>query len=157
VSDHHLDAASNVQFALGDYPVHEVGTRDELLTLLGETVDPTLILGARLSPRKELLALFGIGTRSFGALKGVHALLSENGWKVEESIAVLPTFDSARFCFPTADSASHRFLLQELLVPRRYSLPLLTQCLLHIYFGMLRLIPGIQLLYRGLYIRVTRS
>ncbi|MFP6582859.1 MAG: hypothetical protein VCD00_09925 [Candidatus Hydrogenedentota bacterium] len=159
--DHHLDAASNVQFALGVHNVHLIDVSHSIESLIDSSEESTLIVGLRLSPKKELLdrlaRRIGLQKRESGTFHDISDRVVAKGWSLEDGVAVLPTLDSARFSFPLDDAASHRFLIREILLPRRYSLPLKLQLLLRVYALLLALRPGIRFLYRGVYIRIRRS
>lgn len=163
----HETALEQVRFVLGHHPVRIVGPDGRSLagTLsdLERHMEPgeCVLLGLRLSPIRELagglLGLLGYSGNRVGCLRSLRLGRSVGGFRVAAGVAVLPDVSSARFGFPLGDGDSHRFLVQQILVPRRYALPPLTRGIMWVYVALVRLLPAALFLYRGAYVRLERT
>lgn len=165
-ADIHLDPLSNVFFLLGEHRVERLRLihaqeRERLLRGLAAcSPGEARIVVCRLGIARELVsravfwARLGVGLD--GSLHRFRKAVNEIEWSEVGSIAVFPSFDSARFCFPTADHCSHHFLIRQILFPRRYSLTLSTRLLLGIYMLLLRLFPSASFLYRDVCLRIEK-
>jgi hypothetical protein len=95
------------------------------------------VLGIRLNVVLELLShtLSAIGIRiPFKTTHEAICLAIENeGYRVIDQLAGLPSLHNARFCFPLYDHQSHRLLLSEILAPRIYSLSRTQRCIFRTY------------------------
>ena len=161
--DHQLSSSSTVALMLGNHPVHildtRVGSCDSLLNeILSSQSEPVIVLGLHLSPARELirickrLLLFG-----HPDLGGIQKTIANSEWDLDSAIAVFPNVYSVRFCFPYDCDHAHRFLIEQILSPRNYSLNAKTRWLLKIYGILLSIIPRPTFLYQAVYIRIHRE
>jgi hypothetical protein len=164
--DHHITGSSNINMLLGEYPITiskgmHIKTLSHEFTTLTDSADSNyIIIGLQLSPPREaihwLTSPLGFKSHLQGTLNYFEREMGELGWKIEESIAAFPNLESARFCFPMTDTNSHRFLINEILFSRRYSLAIKTRTLLWIYKFLVSILPRPTFLYRAVYIRIRR-
>ena len=116
-----------------------------------------MVFGLHLNVKYEMLGYIAALIRLpavKGSLKWFIASAAKRGLRVCKCIAVLPEVTSPRFCFDYGDPATHRFLINEILFPRRYSLTVLPRFLLHIYKLCVNHLSRATFLYRGVYVRL---
>lgn len=165
--EHHLAPHSHVQMILGEFPVHVLEGRsgpdleEEFQQLVPSTAETCLIVGVQLSPVRALwqyLARGGILRRGIQAWSDrIEAPFKSAGWRCEEMVAVFPNLRSARFLFPSTDSDSHRFLVNEILFPRRYSLSTKSRMMLNVYCLLMRVFSRPVFLIPSVFIRVRTA
>jgi hypothetical protein len=153
--DHHVFPFSNVKLLLGEYPIRMVdgrgrsGIKAGIATLSEDLEADAVLVGLRLSPLRELLTIRS-GRRFF------EGRARKAGWEIEESVAVFPNLESDRFCFPISDRDSHRFLIRQILYPRRYSLSRRARLLLKAYRFLINVAPNPSFFYQATFVRVRR-
>lgn len=116
-----------------------------------------LVFGLHLNIKYEIMGYFAALVRLpdvKGSLKWFIANAAKRGLRVCKCVAVLPDVTSPRFCFDYEDSATHRFLINEILFPRRYALTILPRFLLHVYKFCVNQLNMTTFLYRGVYMRL---
>ena len=162
----HATPLSVVYSALGECAVERIalGQGNERARLLGELADCTSgqsrIVACRLGLGVEFvvwaLSRIGLKVRPKGSLEAFRKSVDDIGWSETGEVVTLPSFDSARYCFPFSDHGSHRFLIRQMLFPRRYSLSFPTRLLLRAYTLLLTLFPKAAFLYRDVCLRIEK-
>jgi len=165
--ENHLSPFSNVKLLLGDHPIRMVDGRKRRSILKGiEGWDDDLgteiiVVGVRLSPVREIFSMVvgiaGWKPRFYGGLNFFQKRAAKSGWEVEESVAAFPNLESDRFCFPVSDRDSHRFLINQVLYARRYSLNRRMRTLLNVYRFLLFIFPNPGFLYQSMFVRLRRA
>lgn len=162
----HLDPLTNVKFVLGDAPRYTIRLGKEVMEELNSKLErhstgDVIVLGISISIYTELLAhvidSLGINASLIGSYNSLLAHLSKKGFEVTDEIAVLPSIDLCRFCFPRGSPACHRFLIDQILTPRRYSLSLSSRILFRIYTFIAEHTKRATFLYPGVYIRIIKK
>ncbi|MCP4689481.1 MAG: hypothetical protein GY859_15615 [Desulfobacterales bacterium] len=119
-----------------------------------------VVLATRLNPsaeiREKISEKFRTSEGRPGTLKKLLHDLDSSGWRAVSKTAAFPNFNSARFFIPFDDKDSHAFLFNDILVPRRYSLPLLLRILIRVYNAILMTPADASFLFRHVYILVEK-
>ncbi len=164
-----LAPSAGIQRLFGVYEIHYIdlkgGAPDLGGLLTGSPADSVekerVILAVHADPLRELLekitGFFSGGRGRPQSMRRLRHDLASFQWRVKRMAAAFPNFNSARFFLPFDDDASHRFLVNDILVPRRYSLPLFLRLCIHLYNIVLKTLNDSSFLYRYVYILVERT
>jgi hypothetical protein len=161
----HIDPKENLYLLFGQYPVYTVdlNNRQDISDIMQLNLknDEKIILEVKLNTISE--AMYRMLGKT--VIKGVQAnsltdfihLLGQKGYTVIQNVVVMPNIKSARFYFPYDDYCSHKYLLFNFLLPRKYSLTLPLRFLLYIYLFILRIRFLSFVLYRYSYIFLKKN
>lgn len=163
-----LTSSENIQYLLGKHEIFFIDPKNKdsyLAKLLKEDYSTfsnseNIILAFRLNPLRELQAkVLGIFLKTKTFPKSMKRLLydlNSLGLNAICKVAAFPNFRSARFYLPFDDHYSHRLLINNILVPRRYSLSFLLRIFIHIYNLILMMTTDSSFLFRYVYILVEK-
>jgi hypothetical protein len=160
-----LSPHTNILLVLGKEPqgIYHIPMQDDEIDrllksfLTNDQGNSGMVFGLHLSLKKEILGYLANLIRLpdvKGSLKWFITNAAKRGLRVCKCVAVLPDVTSPRFCFDYEDSSTHRFLINDILFPRRYSLTMLTRFLLHVYKLCVNKLSMATFLYRGIYVRL---
>lgn len=79
-----------------------------------------------------------------------HLISSE--FEIKNILAVYPNIYMPRFCFNLMDSSSHRILINEILLPRKYSLTFINRILLLLFSNIIKRYEKPDILVRNIFI-----
>ena len=84
--------------------------------------------------------------------KRIIELLLNSKFEIKNILAVYPNIYMPRFCFNLMDSSSHRILINEILLPRKYSLTFINRILLLIFSNTIKRYEKPDILVRNIFI-----
>jgi hypothetical protein len=86
--------------------------------------------------------------------------LINSEFKIENILAVYPNIYTPRFCFNLNDSSSHKLLINEILLPRKYSLTYINRLLLMVFSNIVTKYKNSGILVNNIFIiakKVTKK
>ncbi len=112
-----------------------------------------IIIGVKLNIISELFynnRLFKLMVSS--RKKEIIEYLINSKFEIENILAVYPNIYIPRFCFNLTDSSSHRILINEILLPRKYSLTFINRILLMLFSNIINKYKNPDLLVGNIFI-----
>lgn len=161
-----MDNSDNLQFLYNKplmfncNPDNPINSLEGFLKDGGKLIDhnTNLIVGVQVNIISEILnnyRVFGKFVRS--KKKTIIEYLERSDFEIEDIIAVYPNIYMPRFCFRLTDNSSHRILLNEILLPRKYSLTFINRLLLHLFSSILNVYNRPDLLVRNILISAKKT
>lgn len=162
-----LTASENVQYLLGEHKIYYMDLKNDgshlseiFEKISGASPGRRVVVAARLNPltelREKISGKFRTSEGCSGTVKKLLHDLDSFGWCAVSKTTAFPNFNSARFFIPFEDKDSHAFLFNDILVPRRYSLPLLLRILIRVYNMILMTPVDASFLFRHVYILMEK-
>lgn len=91
------------------------------------------VIGVKLNLKIEFLRSLRLFADAQRSLENVVNNINKRGHTVSDVLAAYPNLDEPKFVLPFGDNYSHKFLIRDLLIPRRYSLKYITRIKLQVY------------------------
>jgi len=102
--------------------------------------DANLIVGVKVNIFSEVLHNYKIFNKFLSSKKKkIIEYLERLDFEVKDITAVYPNINMPRFCFSLTDNNSHRILINEILLPRKYSLTFINRVLLHLFSNIINI------------------
>ena len=111
------------------------------LNILSEVFDSNIFLKRLVNSRK----------------KKIIELLLSSKFEIKNILAVYPNIYMPRFCFNLKDNNSHRILIDEILLPRKYSLTFTNRVLLKFFSIIIKKYKKADLLIGNIFIVVKKK